>query len=345
MNIKVSKILLLLLMFAFALSNCSGQKSKKPENITKSEYAIVIHGGAGNFSLDDISKERQIEYQEKLKESLLAGKKVLKSNGSAIDAVEACINILEDSPLFNAGKGSVFTHSGTNEMDASIMNGNNRNVGAVAGVKHIKNPISGARAVMEKSKHVMLSGDGADRFAASVGLDTVAIDYFYTERRWQQLQQILKKEKQQGLNSKKGTVGCVVYDKNGNLAAGTSTGGMGNKMYGRIGDSPIVGCGSFADNNTCGISFTGHGEYIIRMVAAHDIAALMEYKNMDLKAAMTEVILNKLKKIGGDAGAIGIDKNGNIEMIFNTTGMFRGFLKAGKEPEIFLDSSNTNRFK
>ncbi len=319
-----------------SLSGCSEQVIKSRKKQTKPEYAIVIHGGAGNFSLSDISKERQTEYQQKLTESLLAGEKILKTGGTAIDAVEACIIILEDSPLFNAGKGSVFTADGQIEMDASIMNGGTKNAGSVAGVKNIKNPISGARAVMEKSKHVMLSGDGADKFAALAGIDTVQSSYFFTRRRWEQLQKIQEKIKDDNPIDKKGTVGCVVIDKNGNLAAGTSTGGMSNKMYGRIGDSPIIGCGCYADNATCGISFTGHGEYIIRTVAAHDIAAMMKYKNLDLQAAMNHVINKTLKNIGGDAGAIGIDKYGNIQMVFNTTGMFRAYLKAGNKPIVFL---------
>lgn len=319
--------ILLLLMTLYACQN----KAEQP----KPEYALVIHGGSGNFSINDIPVKKQEAYREKMKDALWAGEEILKENGSCLDAVEACIRIMEDSPLFNAGKGSVFTHDGTNEMDASIMDGSDRNAGAVAGVKHVKNPISAARAVMEKSKHVMLSGAGADIFAAENGLDTVGTDYFYTEERWQSLQNFLQNEKNKELD-KLGTVGCVAFDKMGNLAAGTSTGGMTNKMYGRIGDSPIVGCGSYADNNTCGISFTGHGEYIIRTVAAHDIAATMEYKNVDLKTAMTDVIVNKLKSINGDAGAIGIDKMGNIEMVFNTKGMFRGYVKPGGDPVIFI---------
>ncbi|MCF8373120.1 MAG: isoaspartyl peptidase/L-asparaginase [Bacteroidales bacterium] len=318
-------------IFVLLIFSTCQNKAEQP----RPGYALVIHGGSGNFSVDDISIEKQKAYREKMKEALLAGEEILKENGSCLDAVEACIRIMEDSPLFNAGKGSVFTHEGTNEMDASIMVGSDRKAGAVAGVKHVKNPISAARAVMEKSKHVMLSGSGADFFASENGLDTVGTEYFYTEERWQSLQNFLQNEKKKELD-KLGTVGCVALDKMGNLAAGTSTGGMTNKMFGRIGDSPIVGCGSYADNNTCGISFTGHGEYIIRTVAAHDIAATMGYKNVDLKTAMTDVIMIKLKSIGGDAGAIGIDKNGDIEMVFNTKGMFRGYVKPESAPVIFI---------
>jgi beta-aspartyl-peptidase (threonine type) len=327
---KYLKLFVFSIFMLLVFSTC-----KQKAEPVKPSYALVIHGGSGNFSADDIPLEKQEKYKEKLKEALLAGEAILKDGGTSLDAVETCIKILEDSPLFNAGKGSVFTHDGTNEMDASIMNGADLNAGAVAGVMHIKNPISAARAVMEKSKHVMLSGSGADMFAAQNGLDTVSAEYFFTEKRWESLQKFLKNENDKSLD-KLGTVGCVALDKNGNLAAGTSTGGMTNKRFGRIGDSPIIGCGSYANSKTCGISFTGHGEYIIRSVAAYDIAALMEYKQMDLASSMHEVIHTKLKNIGGNAGAIGIDKNGNIEMMFNTTAMFRGCLKAGAEPMIFI---------
>ena len=318
----------------FIILFIAGCNSPEPK-LDSDNYAIVIHGGAGNFSINDIPEKDRAKYISKLDEALLAGKEVLKNGGKALDAVESCIRVLEDSPLFNAGKGAVFTNAGTNEMDASIMDGSKIDAGAVAGVKRIKNPISAARAVMEKSKHVMLSGDGADKFAAKIGLDTVSPDYFYTDKRWEQLQRIQEKEKNK-LDSKMGTVGCVALDKDGNIAAGTSTGGMGNKMFGRIGDSPIIGCGTYANNNTCGISFTGHGEYIIRYVAAYDISALMEYKKLSLKQAMSKVISEKLKENGGEAGAIGIDKYGNIEIVFNTTGMFRALLKSDGTKEISI---------
>ncbi len=327
---KYPKVLISIFLLVLIIS-CKTQDNKQASD----NYAIVIHGGAGNFSINDIPESERANYIDKLNEALSTGEEILKNGGSALDAVEKSINILEDSPLFNAGKGAVFTNAGTNEMDASIMDGAKIDAGAVAGVKRIKNPISAACAVMEKSKHVILSGDGADYFAAKIGLDTVSADYFYTEKRWKQLKRIQLNEKNK-LDSKMGTVGCVAIDKKGNIAAGTSTGGMGNKMYGRIGDSPIIGCGTYANNKTCGISFTGHGEYILRYVAAHDISALMEYQNLSLKEAMDEVINNKLKNNGGDAGAIGIDKEGNIEIVFNTTGMFRASLKSDGTREISI---------
>ena len=306
----------LILLIGFSACNTT------PE-INTPNYTLVIHGGAGYFNPDDFSVDQKSDYENILKEAIFAGEEILKDNGNALDAVEAAIRVLEDSPLFNAGKGAVFTHEGTNELDASIMNGSDLNVESVAGVKKVKNPITAARAVMEKSKHVMLSGSGADKFAIKIGLDTVSNEYFFTQEKYNRLQKILEEE----ANKKLGTVGCVAFDMKGNLAAGTSTGGMSNKMFGRIGDSPIAGCGSYANNNTCGISFTGHGEYIIRYTAAHDISALMEYKNMSLRSAMELVINKKLKENGGSAGAIGIDSHGNIEMIFNTPSMFRAYLK------------------
>ena len=319
LNSKIMRLSVTLISFLLIL----GISACKRTNVqTKKEYAIIIHGGSGNFEADSLSNDKKTAYKDKLIEALTAGEETLINGGSAMDAVEITIRIMEDSPLFNAGKGAVFTHEGTNELDASIMNGADMNVGSVAGVKRIKNPISAARAVMEKSKHVMLSGNGADKFAAENGIDTVPESYFFTKERYESLQNFLKTEPK----NKLGTVGCVAMDKSGNLAAGTSTGGMTNKMYGRIGDSPIAGCGSYANNNTCGISFTGHGEYIIRYTAAHDISALMEYKGLSLKEAMEIVILQKLKDNGGSAGAIGIDKYGNSEMVFNTTAMFRAYI-------------------
>lgn len=310
------KNLIVLMIIGLLMFSCNPKDQK---SIEKPEWAVVIHGGAGNFNADAIPDSLKADYLDKMAEAIDSASQLLKEGGEAVDAVVAAIRVLEDSPLFNAGKGSVFTHDGHNEMDASIMTGNDLNAGAVAGLRHVKNPILAARLVHDKSKHVLLSGSGADEYARLKGLEMVDTSYFFTEKRWHQLQRILDKEH----TSKLGTVGCVAYDKNGNLAAGTSTGGMSNKEFGRIGDSPIPGCGSYANNATCGISFTGHGEYIIRYTAAHDISALMEYKNLSLDSAMNVVIRNKLKKAGGDAGAIGIDKNGNIEFCFNTTAMFR----------------------
>jgi len=296
-------------------------------------HALVIHGGAGNFTKEDIGTENEKEYTAKLNEALNAGDSILKNGGTALEAVEKVIMILEDSPLFNAGKGAVFTSKGTNELDASIMDGKTLKAGAVAGVGDIKNPICAAKEVMLNSEHVLLTGKGASEFAKKQGLEIVDSSYFFTQERWDSYLKIKNKEKEL---DKKGTVGCVALDKNGNLAAGTSTGGMTNKKYGRVGDSPIIGAGTYADNQSCGVSCTGHGEYFIRYAVAFDINALMKYKNMSLKDAAAEVVSNKLVKAGGEGGIIAIDKNGNVVMEFNTTGMFRGYVDMNGKKEILL---------
>ena len=290
-------------------------------------YAIVIHGGAGNISPQFISPERADALSAKLSEVLEKGISILDSGGTSLDAVEAVIRIMEDSPLFNAGKGAVYTHKGKNELDASIMDGETLNAGAVAGIGDIKNPISAARIVMEKSPHVLLSGMGASRFVAGHGGEVVDSNYFYTERRWKQLQQQLKKDQVE----KYGTVGCVALDSYGNLAAGTSTGGMSNKRYGRIGDSPIIGAGNYANNNSCAVSATGHGEYFIRYTVAHDISAMMQYSDLSIQEAASAVIQEKLKEAGGRGGVICVDKKGNIAMEFNTAGMLRAYATANGE--------------
>jgi L-asparaginase / beta-aspartyl-peptidase len=295
------------------------------------EYVLVIHGGAGNISKENLGPEMEALYIEKLNEVLLLGDSILDIGGSSLDAVEACINLMEDSPLFNAGKGAVFTAAGENELDASIMDGSDWNAGAVAGVKTIKNPISAARKVMENSKHVLLAGHGADVFADSLGLEIVDPSYFFTEKSWKRLQQSKKLDKH-------GTVGCVALDREGNLAAGTSTGGMNNKMWGRVGDSPIIGAGTYADNQSCAVSATGHGEFFIRNVVAYDISALMKYKDMPLNDAAEFVINDKLKKQNASGGIIAVDKDGNISMAFNTSGMFRGFVRADGEIVVRLYS-------
>jgi beta-aspartyl-peptidase (threonine type) len=261
--------------------------------------------------------------------AMRAGKKILAEGGSALDAVEQTIRIMEDNPLFNAGKGAVFTHEGKNELDAAIMDGSNLAAGAVACVTDIKNPITAARRVMTNSPHVMLAGAGASQFAKDQGLEIVPASYFYTEKRFHELEEILKKEKN-------GTVGCCALDKNGNLAAGTSTGGMAGKRYNRIGDSPIIGAGTYANNNTCAVSGTGHGEYFIRWTVAHDISALMEYKGLSLEEASDLVINEKLVKAGGSGGVICLDKSGNVSMPFNSSGMFRGFANADGKEGIFI---------
>ncbi len=303
------------------------------ENKT-AQFSIVIHGGAGYIKKENISPEKEKEYRDKLEEAIKVGYNILKNGGTSLDAVEKTINVLEDSPLFNAGKGAVFTHEGTNEHDASIMDGRTLNAGASAGTKTIKNPINLARAVMEKSPHVMLSGSGAEIFAEEHGLEIVEPSYFYTAPQMKSLERAKNAEKNKMSlfydseikDSKFGTVGCVALDKNGNLAAGTSTGGMTNKRWGRIGDSPIIGAGTYANNNTCGVSSTGWGEYFIRGMVAYDISALMAYKGIPLAEAANEVIQKKLPEIGdgaGEGGIIAIDKNGHMVMEFNTPGMFR----------------------
>ena len=327
-------ILSALLIFGVTFFSC--KTDKKPSSIQgksvirqKQEWAIVIHGGAGGMTKENLTPELDKEYRASLQVALTAGKKILSEGGSALDAVEQTIRTMEDNPLFNAGKGAVFTHEGKNELDAAIMDGTNLGAGAVAGVTDIKNPISAARKVMVNSPHVMLSGAGASQFAKEQGLEIVAPSYFYTNKRFNELQELLKKEKF-------GTVGCCALDKNGNLAAGTSTGGMANKRYNRIGDSPIIGEGTYENNSTCAVSGTGHGEFFIRWTVAHDISALMEYKGLNLKEASELVVNDKLVKAGGSGGVICVDKSGNISMPFNTSGMFRGFATADGKEGIFI---------
>ncbi len=313
---------LIVLLSLFSLQISLAQEPPK--------YAIVIHGGAGNISPQFISPARADALSAKLSEVLEKGISILDSGGTSLDAVEAVIRIMEDSPLFNAGKGAVYTHEGKNELDASIMDGKTLNAGAVAGIGNIKNPISAARIVMEKSPHVLLSGNGASRFVADHGGEVVDSNYFYTKRRWKQLQQQLKKDQVE----KYGTVGCVALDSYGNLAAGTSTGGMSNKRYGRIGDSPIIGAGNYANNNSCAVSATGHGEYFIRYTVAHDISAMMQYSDLSIQEAASAVIQEKLKEAGGRGGVICVDKQGNIAMEFNTTGMLRAYATANGEKAV-----------
>ena len=306
---------------AFTMMYCGKTTGNKPV-----VYGLVIHGGAGTITRKNMSSEKESAYRAKLTEALAAGFEILEKGGSSMDAVETTIRIMEDSPLFNAGKGAVFTNAGTNELDASIMDGSNLQAGAVAGVKTIKNPISAARKVMDETWHVMLAGDGADNFAKEQGLEIVNNDYFFTERRWKALQKAQDSEKH-------GTVGCVALDRNHNLAAGTSTGGLTNKRWGRIGDTPIVGAGNYANNQTCGVSGTGQGEYFIRGNMAFDVSALMNYSSLSVEKAAREVI-DKLSQRGGRGGLIAMDKNGNIAMPFNTEGMYRGYYLNESEPII-----------
>ncbi|MCU7492790.1 MAG: isoaspartyl peptidase/L-asparaginase [Ignavibacteria bacterium] len=313
----------------------------------QNKYVLVVHGGAGTIVKGMMTQAEEDSIRAKLKEALAAGSNVLKSNGSSLDAVTAAINVMEDSPLFNAGKGAVFNSKGQNEMDAAIMDGKTLMAGAVAGVHHIKNPINLARLVMEKSPHVIMTGDGAEEFARSQGMTMMPESYFYYEKRYEQLQKIKEKERQDSIQGHKmgihekvvndykfGTVGCVALDRSGNLAAGTSTGGMTNKKYGRVGDSPIIGAGTYANNKTCAVSATGYGEYFIRNVVSYDISALMEYKEMSLQDAADFVINKKLKDLGGDGGVIALDRQGNIAMPFNTEGMYRGYIKEDGTIEI-----------
>ena len=296
--------------------SCSEKNQEVP---IKQPIAIVVHGGAGTILKKNMSDEKEKRYKSKLEEAIRTGYQVLQNGGTSLDAVEQTIMILEDSPLFNAGKGAVFTHDKRNELDASIMEGSNLMAGAVAGVTHIKNPIRAARAVMEKSEHVLLAREGAEQFSLLQKLDTVSPTYFFTEKRARSLERAIKEEKF-------GTVGCVALDQNGNIAAGTSTGGMTNKKWGRIGDSPIIGAGTYANNKTCGVSSTGWGEYFIRGVVAHDISAMMEYGGKSLKESANHVIHHKLTELGGSGGIIALDQKGNIVMEFNTEGMYRGYM-------------------
>ena len=295
------------------------------------KFAIAIHGGAGTILRSSMTPEKELQYSKGLEEAILAGELVLSKGGNALDAVEMAIRCLEDNPLFNAGKGAVFTNEGKNEMDASIMEGKTLMAGAVTGVKNIKNPITFARTVMEKSEHVFLSGLGAMEFAEKMKIEFASDEYFFVQNRYDQLLQAKESDSiildhtvtNTTTTNKKGTVGCVALDVNGNLAAGTSTGGMTNKKYGRVGDSPMIGSGTYANNNTCAISCTGHGEYFIRSVVAYDISCLMQYKGLSLKQACDAVVYKKLVAIGGEGGLIALDRNGNIELPYNSEGMYR----------------------
>jgi len=329
-----SKFINAVLILALTLFSCKTDRKTTSNQANdsiaqKEEWAIVIHGGAGGISRESVTPELDKEYRAALLVALNTGKKILADGGSALDAVEQTIRTMEDNPLFNAGKGAVFTHDGKNELDAAIMDGSDLAAGAIAGVTDIKNPISAARRVMTNSPHVLLTGAGASQFAKEQGLDIVPASYFFTERRFNELQEILKKDKN-------GTVGCCALDKNGNLAAGTSTGGMANKKYNRVGDAPIIGAGTYANNNSCAVSATGHGEYFIRYTVAHDISALMQYKDLTLKEASELVVNDKLVKAGGSGGVICVDKSGNVSLPFNSTGMFRGFATADGKEEIFI---------
>lgn len=298
---------------------------------------IAIHGGAGVISRASMTPEAEAAYRRDLESALDAGYAVLERGGSSLDAVTTAVRILEDSPLFNAGRGAVFNHEGINELDASIMDGANRQAGAVAGVRHVRNPVLLARAVMEDSPHVMLTGAGAEEFALERGIELVPRSYFFTERRWNQLERARRGDRLSAADlGYYGTVGAVARDQQGNLAAATSTGGMTNKKWGRVGDSPVIGAGNYADNRSCAVSATGSGEFFIRSVLAHEIAALIRYRGLDATTAAREAVSQSLAGIGGDGGVIVIDHTGRIAMEFNTEGMFRGARDASGRREVSI---------
>ena len=305
------------------------------------KVAIAIHGGAGTILKSSITDEQETACKKALQKALRVGYAALEKKKTAVEAVELAIIELENSPLFNAGKGSVFTNMGTHEMDASIMEGKELNAGTITLVHNIKNPISLAKLVMEESEHVMLGGEGAMEFAKRMGCTFEESSYFYDEYRYQQWQEakesnVVQLDHTTIKNNKIGTTGAVALDVFGNLAAGTSTGGITNKKFGRIGDSPIIGSGTYANNLTCAISCTGTGEFFIRGVVAYDVSCLMEYKNMSLIEACHEVMHRRLVKIGGDGGLIGVDPNGNIAMSFNTEGMYRAYKQSDKSEVIAI---------
>ena len=300
---------------------------------------MAIHGGAGVIEATDMSPQMERAYREGLAEALEAGSRVLAAGGPSIDAVVAAVCVMEDSPLFNAGRGAAFTEEGRNELDASIMDGATLRAGAVTLVTRARNPVKLAKLVMERTRHVMLAGPAADALAEAHGLETADPDYFFTQRRWDALQKMKSAANAQRLESvaeadKHGTVGAVALDAEGNLAAATSTGGYTNKMTGRVGDSPIVGAGTYASNATVAVSATGQGEYFIRTVAAHTVSALMEFRDWNVEQAADHVIRIRLKALGGTGGLIALDRNGNVAMPFSTPGMYRAHMKVGGAPSI-----------
>lgn len=339
--------ILLFICLSGCLLHCSSRENTSQMNEI-GPITLVIHGGAGTIKRENMTPEREKAYHEALQKALETGYAVLEEGGKSVDAVIAAIKVMEDSPLFNAGKGAVFTNEGKNELDASIMDGSNLMAGSVAGITIVKNPITAAHAVMMKSEHVMLVGKGAEIFAESQGLEIVEPSYFFDSVRYKQLLRL--KEREAGREAaildafedpfikdrKFGTVGAVALDKFGNIAAGTSTGGMNNKKFGRVGDAPIIGAGTYANNNTCGVSATGWGEYFIRLAVAHDISSMIEYGNFSLQAATDSVVMKKVPALGGDGGVIALDRKGNIAMPFNTDGMYRGYINKKGEPKTFI---------
>lgn len=323
---RIQKLWQVSLLTAFTLS-AFAQEASSPK------WAIAIHGGAGTILKSQMTPEKEAAYYDALQNALAAGQAVLQKGGTSVEAVIAVIIPLEDSPLFNAGKGAVFSHDGHNELDASIMEGRHLQAGAVAGVRHIRNPILLARAVMDHSPHVLLTGRGAEAFAKSLGMAQVDREYFFTQRRWDSLQ---KAKAKQHKTKKHGTVGVVALDIHGNLAAGTSTGGLTNKRYGRVGDSPIIGAGTYADNHSVAVSATGQGEYFIRAAIAYDIAARVAYKGEPIQKATDHVIHGKLTNMGGSGGVIVVNTKGEVAMAFNTDGMYRGYWIEGSQPHIAI---------
>ncbi|MBI2213294.1 MAG: isoaspartyl peptidase/L-asparaginase [Acidobacteria bacterium] len=329
-------LLLVLSLLSFTLSAFGGPPG--------APITLVIHGGAGTINRGEMSPAMETEYRAVLERALLAGYSLLSDGRPAVDAVEAAIRVMEDSPHFNAGKGAVFTHSGTNELDATIMDGSTMKAGAVAVVTIVRNPISAARIVMERSEHVMLIGRGAELFATTQGVEIVDPSYFWTERRWRQLQKALVEAAPRlgrgyvpaSPDRKFGTVGAVALDRQGHLAAGTSTGGMTNKQFGRVGDTPVIGAGTYASDRSCAVSATGHGEYFLRYTVARDIAALMEFGDMGVKEASEKVVLRTLVDAGGPGGVIALDRKGNYAMPFNTTGMYRGAIGRDGVPRVWI---------
>ena len=319
-----------------------------PNKTNTGKYVLAIHGGAGTLNKSQFTPALEAKYKSGLDSALIVGNAILEKGGTALDAVEATVKVLENNPLFNAGKGAVFTSEGVNELDAAIMDGKTLAAGSIAGVRTIKNPITAARAVMEKSEHVLLSGRGAETFAAAQGIEIVDPSYFYTPERWKGLQRAKQRDsldqlkkagqvayetenEEQRRKDKYGTVGAVALDTHGNLAAATSTGGMTNKKWGRIGDAPIIGSGTYANNNTVAISCTGWGEYFLRLVMAKSISDRMEFGGQSLALASETLVMKELPALGGDGGLIAVDKNGNIALPFCTEGMYRGFIKKEKQ--------------
>lgn len=320
-------------VFAFA-ALAGAQQFGKMSSTKEHKIGLVVHGGAGTMERGKMTAEREREYRAGVENALRAGWEVLQHGGSALDASEAAVRVFEDDPLFNAGKGSVFNAAGVNEMDAAIMDGRTLRAGTVANLQHVKNPISLARLVMERSPHVMMAGEGAEAFAKEHGVELVDAKYFFTQERWDALQRVKSSEKAGGNGDKKffvsdqdlhGTVGAVALDRNGDLAAATSTGGKTGKLPGRVGDTPVIGAGTYANNATCAVSGTGDGEFFIMATAAHDVSAIMEYRRKTLQEASVAVI-DKIGKLGGTGGMIAIDKGGNIALPFNTSGMYRGYV-------------------